>query len=226
MLLCLPCGALGAQQRATTATGPAGVTSGRTSRPPCDSSDVVRELTCSDSVRRQPARGTARPGVLEHSTRTNILVMTGAGGAALGLMWYLPENISKWDKSRPMHEYLRTAYTKPPVWDRDTWGWDYGIHPVLGSWGYLMERNYGERPLRSFAIATLGSVGWEYGFEALIERPSIQDLLVTSPVGSLVGEAAYRLTQHFRRNGLTFWEKAAIVVINPVTVVQQHGFGK
>jgi hypothetical protein len=160
----------------------------------------------------------------DHHTRTNVLVLLGAGAGSFGVLWLLPESISKWDKTRPMGEYLRIAYGYPPVWDKDHWFWNYITHPIFGQWTYLMERNLDESPLRGFLFSTAASLGWEYGFEALIERPSIQDLLFTSTIGSVLGEGSFKLTQHMRIDGFSFWEKIALVVVNPVYVVQKRGF--
>ena len=38
----------------------------------------------------------------------------------------------------------------------------------------------------------VSNVGWEYGIEAFMERPSIQDMIITPVVGSLIGEGFYR----------------------------------
>ena len=59
------------------------------------------------------------------------------------------------------------------------------------------------------------SLIWEYTIEALEEQPSMQDLLITSNVGSLIGEGCHRLTVKMRKNGLTLPEKIFISIINP-----------
>jgi hypothetical protein len=152
-------------------------------------------------------------------THQNIAALLVAGAASLGTLWVLPEDISKWDKSVPMRVYLKRAYTQPPVWDTDHYYWNYVIHPMTGSWIYLMERNHGRSPIRGFLLSTAASIGWEYGFEALIEQPSIQDLIVTSPVGSLIGELSYRATLAMKRNGFNGVERVVLTVINPAYVV-------
>lgn len=152
-------------------------------------------------------------------THQNLTALVVAGAAGLGITWMLPERISEWDKSIPMREYLRRAYTTAPVWDHDPFYWNYIVHPITGSWVYLMERNHGRAPMRGFLLSTAASVGWEYGFEAVIEQPSIQDLLVTSTVGSLLGELSYRLTLKMRENGFNGVECVFLTLINPAYVV-------
>jgi hypothetical protein len=173
----------------------------------------------------QAARDSARPLIgapswwPEKTTHQNVAALAVAGVVTFGIVWVLPEDISKWDKSVPMSEYLRRAYTMPPVWDGDEFYWNYIIHPVSGMWVYLMERNHDRSPMRGFLLSTAASVGWEYGFEAFIERPSIQDLLFTSTIGSAMGELAWVATKAMKKDGFTFLESIAITVINPAYVV-------
>lgn len=157
----------------------------------------------------------------KHHTLQNAAAFAGLGVVSFGVLWVLPEDISKWPRDERKLNHLLDAFRRPPVWDRDPWFWNYAVHPVLGAYTYLAERNYGESPLRAFLFSTGASVAWEYGFEAWIEHPSAQDLLITSTVGSLLGELSYRATRRLRRDGITSWEKVVLVVINPVWVVQR-----
>jgi hypothetical protein len=173
------------------------------------------------------APGTGDRGIGEllppGSTARNVAVLLGAGAVAFGVTWALPEDVSQWDKSRPISYYLRRAYTEPPVWDDDHFVFNWVLHPLMGQYVYLMERNHGRSALRGLLLSTAASVGWEYGFEAFMERPSIQDLLITSPVGSVLGELSYRLTRRMRRGGFGTGERIALTVINP-TYVLQYGY--
>ena len=51
--------------------------------------------------------------------------------------------------------------------------------------------------------------------ESWVERPSIQDLIITSNLGSLLGEAIHRATLRMKRNGFTTIEKIFVIVSNP-----------
>ena len=157
----------------------------------------------------------------DHHTRNNVIVLLASGVVTFGVLWVLPEDMSKWPKDDRRLNHFLEAYQSPPVWDKDPFFWNYIAHPLIGQWTYLMERNHGESRLRSFLFSTAASVGWEYGFEAAIEHPSAQDLLTTSPIGSLLGELSYVATQRMGRNGFNRWEKAALVAVNPVYVVQK-----
>jgi hypothetical protein len=169
-----------------------------------------------------------RGSIPDHTIRS-AGILTVAGAATFGVIWLLPEEISKWDRSagpdgfRPGLATFRQAYTKPPVWDRDGWVVNYVGHPVSGMQTYLLERNHGSSRTRSFVFSTAASVGWEYGIEAWAEQPSIQDLLVTSTVGSVLGELSYRATHSMLRDGLSGREKVVLTIINPIHVLQ-HGY--
>lgn len=164
-----------------------------------------------------------------HHTRTAVLWTAGVSVAAFGALLLLPEDITGWsadDRSwngvRDEWNDFKRHVTRLPVWDNDSFFFNYIGHPYVGMHTYLMERNYGMSPLRSFLFSTAASFAFEYVVEAWAEPPSAQDLLTTSPIGSILGELNYRLTHHLRRGGLTFAEKAVITVVNPLHVLQ-HG---
>jgi hypothetical protein len=157
-----------------------------------------------------------------HHTVQNTVVFAGLSVVSFGVIWMLPEDVSKWPKEDRSLNHFLDAYRKPPVWDSDAWFWNYLAHPVAGAWGYLAERNHGESKLRSFLFSTATTaIGWEYGVEAWIEHPSAQDLLITSTTGSVLGELSYRATQRMSRNGFTRIEKVTVWVINPLWPIQR-----
>jgi len=158
-----------------------------------------------------------------HHTRQNALAFSVLGVASFAVIWFLPEELSKWPREQRKLNHLLDAYRTPPVWDHDPWVWNYVIHPVAGAYSYLAERNHEESSLRSFLFSTATSVGWEYGVEAWIEHPSAQDLLLTSTTGSLLGELSYRATRRMAHNGFNPLEKLAVIAINPLWPLQ-HGF--
>jgi len=82
----------------------------------------------------------------------NAAWFTGYGIVAFGVIWVLPEDISKWPKDERELSHLLDAYRSPPVWDQDPWFWNYAVHPVLGAYSYLAERNYGEPLARVFIL--------------------------------------------------------------------------
>jgi len=84
----------------------------------------------------------------------------------------------------------------------------------------ISQRNYGESPLRSFLFSTIMSTGFEYFIESWSEQPSINDLILTPVVGSILGEGIFLATQEMRKDGFTTAEKIVVTVINPMYVFQ------
>ncbi len=136
--------------------------------------------------------------------------------AGLGILLLLPSSISQWPE-HPLKDglqNLKRAYTKPPVWDKDRW-WVNAGHPLAGAIYYNMVRSQGASPLQSFFFSTFQSVAWEYGVEAIAEQPSTQDLLSTSPIGSLLGELQHQATLKMANHGFNRFEKLLVLILNP-----------
>jgi len=135
----------------------------------------------------------------------------------------LPEEVTNWDTDGNTKEKIkkkyREAWTKPPVWDKDKWYINYIGHPYSGSIYYNSLRSQGESKRNSFLYSTLQSFTYEYLIEAFAERPSIQDLLTTSPIGSLLGEICHRKTLKLGKDGFTKSEKLLTLLINPAYVI-------
>jgi len=159
----------------------------------------------------------------KYSLVNEIAVWTGISLVSMGILLILPENITLWDHDNMGWSKFKEAYTMPPVWENDKWAINYVGHPLNGMLFYLSERNYDKSVLRSFLFSTALSILWEYGIEAWAERPSAQDLIFTSTIGSLMGEASYQATKLMRRNGFSTTEKIFVTIINPVYVIE-HGF--
>ncbi len=120
-------------------------------------------------------------------------------------------------------KHLKEAFTKPPVWDKDPWANNYIAHPFNGALYYLSVREKGYTPGKSLAYANYKSLAWEYLIEGTIERPSIQDIIVTPLVGALWGEATYKITKKLKRGGFNTFEKVLVTIINPLHVIY-HGY--
>lgn len=118
---------------------------------------------------------------------------------------------------------LRRAWTKPPLWDEDSYFYNYIGHPYTGAFTYNLMRSQKASPLASWLFSCSQSLIWEFTFEATEQHPSIQDLLLTSNVGSLMGEGFHRLTGKMRKNGLSRKEKILLLLINPGHVLN-NGF--
>jgi hypothetical protein len=157
-----------------------------------------------------------------HSIKT-FGVLTGLSLIGIGVYAWAPTSFTGADKQDQWEEardHFKEAWTKPPVFDKDRAVVNYLGHPYFGMNFYLSQRNYGESPLYSFLFSTLTSTCFEYFIESWSERPSVQDLIITPIVGSILGELVFRATQEMRKDGLTTGEKVILTVINPMYVLQ------
>ncbi len=132
----------------------------------------------------------------------NTAVLSGAYIATLGVLQTLPEDATAWNRAElqkraPFNRWWRNVMVLGPEWDHDVFVFNYILHPYAGAVYFMGARscgfNFYQSMLYSFMIST---VGWEFGVEAFMERPSYQDLFITPVVGSLIGEGFYKLKRH------------------------------
>ncbi|MBQ6279404.1 MAG: DUF3943 domain-containing protein [Muribaculaceae bacterium] len=135
----------------------------------------------------------------------NTAALYVAGVAALGILELLPENATAWNKEElhktPFFKRWWMHVKKGAVWDRDNWVFNYVLHPYGGAAYYMSARSQGlnalQSSLYSFGVSTFF---WEYGIEAFMEYPSVQDLIITPVVGSIIGEQFYKIKRHIVAN--------------------------
>jgi hypothetical protein len=141
-----------------------------------------------------------------------------------GLLFALPMSISKWDKTKiDFGANYKMAFTHPPVVDKDLWYINYLGHPYQGAYTYNAIRSQGAKIWQS-SLFTIGhSIIWEYGIEAGLERPSIQDLIVTPGAGILLGELFHFSTCAMAKNGFKWYEIAFVCIFNPMYAIN-NGF--
>lgn len=137
-----------------------------------------------------------------------------------GYLVVAPEHVSKWNKKEKfkipsiLHQY-KESFTKPPVIDKDLWIVNYIGHPYQGGFYYNTVRSQGATFWQSSLFCIGQSVLWEYGWEAGMEQPSIQDLITTPFLGIVVGEISHIATVAMGKNGFRWYEKALACIINP-----------
>lgn len=138
----------------------------------------------------------------------NTGMYAGVAVASFGLLWIAPVSISKWDKQEIQEEGLLKKWKENvkegPVFDEDEFFMNYVVHPWAGGVYYMSARGSGYKRWESFTYSFLMSTFfWEYGVEAFAEVPSIQDLVITPIVGSIIGEGFYvakgKIIQNERR---------------------------
>src|SRR5512139_201405 len=156
--------------------------------------------------------------------RRDIAYFLGYQFVAIGALYIAPESISGWsDEQKENYSISRWRdNVSKPVWDEDVWWINYVTHPYWGGAYYIQARERGLTRVQSFWYSALISALYEYGAEALAEPVSIQDLVSTPVVGSLVGEYLFTpLRQRIRaKSGELDWsDKAALFITDPLGVI-------
>lgn len=140
----------------------------------------------------------------------NTAVLVGAGITTMVVLEALPEESTAWNKRSneeiPLFKRWKKHVMEGPVWDGDNHIFNYVLHPYAGAAYYMGARSCGFNFLGSFLYSfCISTFFWEYGFESFNEIPSVQDLVITPVVGSLVGEGFYLIKRHIVRNGYRLW---------------------
>ncbi|HMV03769.1 MAG TPA: DUF3943 domain-containing protein [Chitinophagales bacterium] len=143
-------------------------------------------------------------------------------GMSTALLLVVPADFSNW-KVHSYRENFKNAYTKPPVIDHDVWYINYIGHPYQGSWYYNAYRSQGAKWWQSALFSFGHSTFWEYLIESGFERPSVQDLIVTPVIGSLLGELFHFSTMKMSKNGFKWYEATFVSLFNPMFAIN-NGF--
>ena len=127
----------------------------------------------------------------------NTAALYSAGIVALVVLENLPEDATNWNRAElsgvaPLKRWCNHV-AQVAHWDGDNPIFNYILHPYGGAAYFMSARSLGfdfwESALYGFCISTFF---WEYGIEAFMEVPSIQDLVITPVVGALLGECFYK----------------------------------
>jgi hypothetical protein len=110
----------------------------------------------------------------------------GYEAVVAGVLYLLPESVTKWTAEQRKTSMSRWwENVQHPQWDDDHWYVNYLGHPYFGAIAYVRARERRFGAVGGFWCAALLSTLYEFGIEALFERPAYQDLIVT-PVGGLL----------------------------------------
>ncbi len=139
-----------------------------------------------------------------------------------------PEHISNWSKKdkfkiESIATQYRKSFTLPPVIDNDLWVVNYVGHPYQGSYYYNSIRSQNASVTQSALFCIGQSFLWEYGWEAGMEQPSIQDIISTPLAGILVGELCHVATIKMSIDGFRWYEVVLVCLINPAYAIN-NGF--
>lgn len=160
----------------------------------------------------------------------NTATLCGAFVGTLFVLECLPEDATSWNRAElqdvPLFKRWRNhVIKKGPEWDHDKFYFNYILHPYAGAAYFMAARSCGFNFWQSLLYCSLiSNVGWEFGIEAFMERPSIQDLFITPLVGSVIGECFYKLKRKIVANGYTLAGSSVlgnivVFLIDPVNEV-------
>lgn len=159
----------------------------------------------------------------------NTAVLYGAGFVTLGILQVLPEDATAWNKKDivdvpPFKRWWRNVKAGPVV-DKDNHFFNYVLHPYAGAAYYMGARSIGFNAIYSLLYAAgISTFFWEYGIEAFMEIPSIQDLIITPLAGIIFGEGFYVLKRHIVSNGYRLFGSQVLgnviaYIIDPINEV-------
>lgn len=137
-----------------------------------------------------------------HAMWINTAVLSGAYLTTLFVLEMLPEGATNWNRAAIQKDpfytrWYRNVFKRGPEWDGDNPIFNYVLHPYAGAVYFMSARSTGFNFWQSLLYsACISTIGWEFGIEACMERPSIQDIFVTPLVGSVIGELFYKLKRN------------------------------
>lgn len=165
-----------------------------------------------------------------HRMWVNTAVLSGAFVSTLLVLECLPEDATTWNRAAiqkvpPFTRWFRNVFKRGPEWDHDNPIFNYVLHPYAGAAYFMSARSCGFNFWQSFLYsACISSIGWEFGIEAFMERPSYQDLVITPVVGSVLGELFYKTKRHIVEHNYTLagsrvLGNIAVFFVDPVNEV-------
>lgn len=160
----------------------------------------------------------------------NTAIFAGAFGGTLAVLECLPEGSTNWNRASiqgipPFTRWYRNIFVHNPEIDGDNAIFNYVLHPYAGAVYFMAARGAGLNFWRSMLYsACISTIGWEFGIEAFMERPSYQDIFITPLAGSLIGELFYRLKRNivshdYRLGGSRILGNVVAFLIDPVNEV-------
>ena len=165
----------------------------------------------------------------------NTAIVFGTTVVAFCVLWSLPESFTKWDKEEMKKNGIGAKWKENvkagPVIDEDNFFLNYVMHPYFGGVYYMTARSNGFNIFESFTYsAIMSTFFWEYGIEAFAEIPSVQDLIVTPVLGSVVGEGFFYAKKSILKNNSKilnsrFLGKTSLFLMDPLnTIMDSFGY--
>ncbi len=146
--------------------------------------------------------------------------IVGLHWAVIGVLYVMPQSVSGWTDEQKNADYWAKwrKNVQQLVWDKDDFYINYALHPYWGATYYTRARERGLSKTGAFWFSALHSTLYEFGSEAFFEEPSIQDMIVTPVLGSLLGvyfeQVRDRIKQ--RKDSPRWGDTAVLVVTDPL----------
>ena len=123
---------------------------------------------------------------------------------------------------------IKNNFTHGFDWDADDLYTNFWRHPYQGSIYYNTARSNGFGYFESMAVTLFGSLQWEFFME--IEPAAVNDVILTTFAGAMVGEAFYRLSNHIIDETSTGFERflreGSLTFFNPGRFVNRTARGR
>jgi hypothetical protein len=125
----------------------------------------------------------------------NFGMFVGYSALFFAIALNMPTDFTNWydiPKINQLGTYWVRNVKHPPVWDNDDFFLNWIAHPYAGAAYYVGARGSGLNvPYSILYTVAVSTFAFEYGMEAFLETPSIQDLIITPLMGSIFGEGFY-----------------------------------
>ncbi|MFV0506063.1 MAG: DUF3943 domain-containing protein [Bacteroidales bacterium] len=174
-----------------------------------DSIDLVIENKAQKELKRDWGLYSDKTSPFDKRHPNRLLIssgtIVGASIVSFGILYLMPESFSNWNKAEMTvgsltNDWLENVKTGPVI-DKDDLFLNWVMHPYFGGIYYVTARSAGHKWYSSAMYSVIVSTFfWEYGIEAFAEVPSLQDLIITPVLGSVVGEAFYIAKKRIKRN--------------------------
>ncbi|MEJ2456192.1 MAG: DUF3943 domain-containing protein [Candidatus Thiodiazotropha sp.] len=137
----------------------------------------------------------------------------------VGILYVLPESVSAWtDEQKEEYTFEKWKHNVThPRWDPDEWYINYILHPYWGLTYYTRGRERGLTEMGSFWYSVALSSIYEFGLEALFEPVSIQDVIFTPTLGSLLGWYVEDYRRDIKsQSEFSGWDKTVLIATDPL----------
>ncbi len=163
-------------------------------------------------------------------TWINTATLSGCYITTLLVLQCLPEESTAWNRqeivSVPLFRRWKDhVIDTGPVWDRDKPIFNFFLHPYAGAAYFMAARSNGISFWGSFLYsAAVSTLWWEFGVEAFMEDPSLQDIFITPIVGSVIGEGFFHVKRYLVAHNYRLFNSALLgntvaFIVDPVNEV-------